>query len=143
MTDKKYADMTTIMEYCRIWADQMYKCLQNNDLSDFHIEMIIGNWKLENGNETSLIEFEKDIMTTPEDEYDSKRMSQMKMDDGKGWFVCHDPKAKAGTVPPTVRYIENKRTVCKAEGENTTKPLPPDGMWIGDPRNDPPVDSGV
>ena len=131
MTDKQYADMTTIMMFCRHYADQMYKCLEDAGLIEqgFELNIRVGDLKLFSGKtEKCCIELEQDIMTNTANYY-KNRMAQRRMNEER-WFVDADPKAEEGSVPPMVGLRKNDENVCKGSGNSANKPYPVDGLWL-------------
>ena len=137
MTQKQYADMTTIMHCCRIFSDQMYNCLVTSGLLEqgFAIQIYTGNRGLDCGSvQIGKIELSMDILNADLDEYTKTQMLQMKLNNGKGWTVYHDPQSETGSVPTSVGLIERKTGNSKAKTAETKKTgteLPPDGLWIG------------
>ena len=127
MTDKQYADMTTIMMFSRIFADQMYKCLENSGLlkQGFILEIGVGkNFDLESG----VLACDIDFCKSPEEEdWTESRMNQMRMKDGD-WCVYSDPRAKAGDIPPEVRIRRTREVIPERARETASKPCPPDGL---------------
>ena len=139
---QQYADMTEVMTLARIYADHFYKIMDRMGLlqKGFELSIKVGSYDFGTFVRLATIDLEEDITKVGGDQWDKTRMYQMRYGEG-GWRVNADPKAEVGNVPPEIRYED--RTVCKAERNSRTKPYPPDGFWIGDPRNDPPVDCGV
>ena len=140
MTQKQYADMTTIMMFGRIFADQMYKCLENSGLlkEGFNLEISVGkHYDLPTG----ILESDIELCKSPTEHKDwiKSRMMHMKMK-GCEWSVYNDPVAKAGTVPPEVG-IKERRDFAERVGKYSSKPYPVDGMWISC-HDDPPVLGG-
>ena len=132
MTDKQYANMTTIMMFCRHYADQMYKCMEDAGLIEqgFELHMRIGDLDLWSGKvEKCDICLEQSILKD-EAKYYRNRMEQRRLDEGR-WFVDADPRAEEGDVPPMV--VETKATaknVSNGTGKNTSKPYPLDNTWL-------------
>lgn len=146
MTHKQYADMAMIMQFSRIFSEQMYKCLANSGLlkQGYSLKIEVCRESYGFGDEvlTSCIELEKDICTA--DDWDETHMCQMKMS-GKEWMVHADPLAEEGTVPPEVHFRKD-RECGSAEsrpqdaGKDSDKPYPPFDMWVGSA--DDPADVG-
>ena len=130
MTQKQYADMHTIMACCRIFSDQMYKCLSNAGLLEqgYAIKMYIGDNNLFDGcTENEYIELEQSILEHDFETWDKGRMTQRIVNKGR-WYVDVDPIAETGSIPPEVCYKE--RTDLKRDSKSGGKPYPPDGMWL-------------
>ena len=142
MTDKQYEDMTTIMMFGRIFADQMYKCFEENGLlGKYKLDIGVGkNYDLHG--ERLACDVELSLVTEGKakndkafwDEYRKTKMSQMRMV-GKEWCIYNDPQAKAGDLPPEVQ-IREERIVEQGDSETSSKPYPSDGFWIGADFND-------
>lgn len=134
MTNKKYADMTTIMQFCRIFSEQMYKCMKNAGLINegFKLRIKVGRTDFgEDDIETSYIWLEKDILTSSSDEWANTRMYQTKLA-GTEWKVSADPIAETGSLPPEIYFSKDSgqtdgKTAC---GKATGKPYPPYDLWI-------------
>ena len=144
MTDKQYADMTTIMMFCRHFADQMYKCMENAGLNEkgFELNIRVGNRELFSGKtEKCDICFEQSILDVDRATYYKNRMEQRRMIGG-GWFVDDDPRAEEGSVPPMVVEVKaTAKDVSKGTGSNSSKPYPVDGTWFS-VYDDPPYVGG-
>ena len=142
MTDKQYDDMTIIMMFGRIFADQMYKCFEENGLlGKYKLDIGVGkNYDLHG--ERLACDVELSLVTEGKakndkvfwDEYRKTKMSQMRIV-GKEWCVYNDPQAKAGDLPPEVQ-IREERIVEQGNSETSSKPYPSDGFWIGADYND-------
>ena len=131
MTDKQYADMTTIMMFCRHYADQMYQCMKDAGLIEqgFELNIRVGDLKLFSGmTEKCCIELEQDIITNTANYY-KNRMAQRRMNEER-WFVDADPKAEEGDIPPMVGIRKAEENVSKGTGSNPSKPYPVDGTWF-------------
>ena len=132
MTDKQYADMTTIMMFCRHFADQMYKCMENAGLNEkgFELNIRVGNRELFSGKtEKCDICFEQSILDVDRATYYKNRMEQRRMIGG-GWFVDDDPRAEEGAIPPMVELRKTDEDVCKGTGSSASKPYPVEGLWL-------------
>lgn len=139
MTDKQYADMTTIMMFCRHFADQMHQCMKNAGLleQEFTLNIRVGETKLFSGMvEKGSIELEQSITDNTANYY-KNRMAQRRLLTNKGtinegrWIVDADPRAEEGSIPPMV--IESKKAkadVSERTGSNSSKPYPVDGLWL-------------
>jgi hypothetical protein len=146
MEQKQYADMTTIMQFCRIFSDQMYRCLDHAGLikQGYVLRIFVGDDFFDNKKETATIHLDQSINKVGYDNWLKDCMIQVKQDE-KGWRVCHDPKAEAGNVPPVIVEVERKAkaTDMGRKTEGADKPLPPDGLWISNRDYDCPVDGGM
>lgn len=132
MTDKQYADMTTIMMFCRHFSDQMYKCMENAGLNEkgFELNIRVGNRELFSGKtEKCDICFEQSILDVDRATYYKNRMEQRRMIGG-GWFVDDDPRAEEGAIPPMVELRKTDEDVCKGTGSSASKPYPVEGLWL-------------
>ena len=142
MTDRQYADMTTIMQFCRIFADQMDTCLKHSGLYDkgFSLSLHVGNKvPYEEGVlKTNKIELSESITDVGYAQYASTEMMQMNIAD-KGWIVYDDPRNETGSLPNEVCF-KARRDFRKAMAEETEHPYPPDGLWIGADYNNSDVD---
>ena len=141
MTDKQYADMATITMFGRIFADQMRKCLVNSGLWDkgFGISVDAFRTKCSDGFEvTGAVRLIRGYDNDENDHDDDMEQIQYF---GERWAVCRDPKAETGSIPPEV-HIKKQRDVGERTGKVETKPLPPDGLWVGADYNYPHVGGG-
>ena len=132
MTDKQYADMTTIMMFCRHFADHMHKCMEDAGLLEkgFELEIRVGNKELFSGKVQKCdICLERSILEVDTATYYKNRLEQRRFDEG-GWFVDDDPKAEEGSVPPMVGIRKNDGDVCEGSGSSASKPYPVDGLWL-------------
>lgn len=140
MTQKQYADMTTIMMFGRIFAEQMKKCLVNSGLWDKGFCFVVDSYPTHShvgdtsGSVRIFRQYDDDNVDHSED------MFQLLWDGEKGWRVVHDPIAETGSVPPEV-HVTERRDFAKRVGKYSSKPYPVDGMWISC-HDDPPVLGG-
>lgn len=143
MNSKRYADMATIMEFCRIFTEQIYKCMSNAGLlkDGYQLSLKVGRFDYgfpEDAILTGSIELEKDPCMDDKVEWKQTRMDQMKFS-GEEWEVYDDPKTEAGTIPQKV-LIKYGKSVRERVGETSSKPYPPYDMWIS--AYDDPADVG-
>ena len=138
MTQKQYDDMTTIMQFSRLFASAMRKAMDNCGLTAKGFGLNVDVWdtvcedgtvlkgaiRLQRGYESPKIDHSED-------------MTQLNYLE-EGWLVANDPYAKAGSIPPEVHF--EKRTVRQGMAEETGKPYPPDGLWVSSRDN--PADVG-
>ena len=146
MNSKRYADMTTIMQFCRIFSEQMYLCMRNSGMlkEGYKLTINVGRWDglTEDSILTSQVALEKQILNNDPD-YDTTRMEQFKFS-GREWRVYDDPIAEAGSLPPEVHIKAEGWTGRTANGAETArKPGKSDGMWFSASDNDPPMGCGV
>ena len=130
MTDKQYADMTTIMQLGRIFADQVQRCMEHAGLlkQGFIFSIRIETNPGDPSRILNNVNLEKSIVDVPKEEFLENAMEQYKFTEN--WEVYHDPRREKGTLPSEIGYKERKHLVERA-GENRSKPYPPDGLWIG------------
>lgn len=145
MTQKQYADMTTIMQFCRIFSDQMLKCLEGTGLLEqgFYIDLGVNRaYDLETGILACDITLSKHINedSSNVEDWRATRMHQMRMRNGE-WKVYDDPEAKAGSLPPEIR-IRHERVVTEGTRKAASKPYPSDGFWVGSDYGSTDVDGG-
>lgn len=148
MTEKQYEDMTIISQFCRIFADQIRKCMENTGLLNegFYLELSVRPSAVEARRDYSTVCIAKNLNEVGVDEWKATRMEQWKYDN-EDWEVFYDPFAKSGTLPKEICYAERRsfeetlgEENCGAEG---TKPFPPDGLWVSDRDNTCDVDGGM
>ena len=144
MTDKRYADMTTIMQFCRIFSDQMHKCLKHTGMLDegYSLRIWVGNYVGTDDIMKVTIELENNSLGIGTDEWKKSRMQQ-EMYEERGWFVHADPKAEVGSIPPEIRYEDRTKNGMEGKGKAGEKPYPPDGLWVSSRYDPSDVDSGV
>ena len=144
MTQKQYADMTTIMMFGRIFAEQMKTCLVNSGLWDKGFCLAVDTHPVitQHGETSGSVRIFKSYSDENADHSDD--MYQMywekRWDEGKGWMVVHDPIAETGSLPPEV-HIKERRDFAERVGKYSSKPYPMDGLWISS-HDDPPVLGG-
>ena len=132
MNQKQYADMATIMQYARAFANNVRNCMKNHDLMDqgyeFSIRIMNGrNAEDETFDDFMIVELEKSCLKVDWDEYKKSSMTQTNIN-GEGWRVSNDPVAKKGDLPTEVCY---KKVADIGRGaEVASKPYPLDGLWI-------------
>jgi len=145
MNAEQYEKATVIMELCRIFAEQMHKCMNNAGLlkDGYTLQIHTGlHDKYTDGSVmTSRIVMEKCCLVTNEDEWERSMFMQLKFS-GKEWMIDADPIAKTGSVPKGIGVSERIRTVSEGMAEVPSKPYPVDGLWIGSVDNDPVLDGG-
>ena len=141
MTNKKYDDMKAIMQFCRIFSEQMYTCLKNSGLlkEGYELHLRIGSLGKAI---TSMLELENNNLGIGEDEWHENRMEQFKFS-GEPWIVYDDPIAKRYSVLPVVKLqqAESEGTESHADdgAEDGEKPYPPFDMWISSADDHPDV----
>lgn len=133
MTQKEYNQRLSMMEICRVFADQMSRCMDNAGLTKAGYKLTIEVGNEEYGTDgllLSTVTLEENISDVGSEQWNRTQMCQMKLD-GKGWFVHADPLAESGTVPPTINgKAKAGKNPVEGSGKNGTKPYPPDGMWF-------------
>lgn len=128
MTEKRYADMATIMQFCRIFGEQMHKCLENSRLTEdgYYLRITVNGFV---PSELVAVELTKHADEVSEKELEDTQMVQMMTK--KGWWICNDPVRKPGGIPTVVK------SVCEKKGRDETAraarepAYPPDGLWVG------------
>ena len=140
MTKKQYMDMTTIMQFGRIFSEQIDKCLLHTGLKEQGYEFRINISEVDGRNFINVV-LEQNALTMPIGEYEKNRMSQYKISNDD-WRVNHDPITEAGTIPATIRAEEIRTAYAEAERKTGTKPYPPDGLWVNSRDNYCDVDGG-
>ena len=142
MNKEQYEAAHTILGFCRIFCDQMVKCMKNSGLDKlgYHLNIDFDPTKYEDG-KVSLgrIGIEKNIS-----EYGSgwwtEAFIQRHMED-EGWVIGHDPYAESGISPENIRFPED-RDERTGMAKKTEHPYPPDGLWISVYDYPPYVDGG-
>ena len=143
MTHKQYSDMTIIMEFCRIFADQMYKCMENAGLvkQGFKLQIEVSDVEIGNDSQKCYVELEQNLLDTCEEEYIKNRMQQVR-NNAEGWKVLNDPISDTGAVPSVVRSIK-KEAGEPQERKATGTETPSDGLWISAYDDTPILDGGM
>lgn len=145
MKDKQYADMTTIMQFGRIFADQILLCMKHAGLLEPGFIFRLSVEKGYEGFEAfQRVELAKNFAEVPADEWEESAMAQFGYGEGREWSVYHDPKAEAGSLPTEVYFKQRSEFRSRAEASRKAadKPLPPDGLWISRYDYDDPVGGG-
>lgn len=144
MTDKRYADMVAIMQFSRIYTEQMHKCLKDSGMLDegYHLRMWVGNFVGNDDIMKATIELENNTFEIGTEEWHKSRMDQ-EMFEERGWFVSADPKTEIGGIPPEIRIDNRTKDRVERKGKTGEKPYPPDGLWISSRYDPSDVDSGV
>lgn len=143
MNKKQYEDAHTILGFCRIFADQMSKCLENSGLRDlgYHLEIDFDPHRFDDGTlSLSRVNLYKDLAEVGAREWWDSQFIQRHYEK-KGWLICHDPYAETNSLPEDIRYPEN-RNISKRVAEKTDHPYPPDGFWVGADYCDSVLDGG-
>ena len=147
MNQKQYSDMTTIMQFCRIFSDQMYKCLKHTGLLEqgYRIQLDIGDNKVSDDCTFNCsAELSKSVTEYGLEEFNKTVMDQFRKN-GEEWRVYADPLQEQGSIPAMVVEVGNKAkgTDMGRTAEAGTKPYPPDGLWISNRDFDCVVDGGM
>ena len=141
---EEYEAAHTILAFCRVFVDQINKCLDNSGLRKrgFNVDLNFDTCKYEDGSVSiGKVELEKDVLSVNTDEWYRTKFTQRHYTDGRGWVIDRDPFAKIGTLPENVQYPADG-DVSKGMAEDSVHPYPPDGFWIGADYNRPYVDGG-
>ena len=137
----KYADMVTIMHLCRIFSEQMQRCLKNTGLwnDGFCISVDAYPTHCSDGTElTGAVRLFRGY-DNPENDH-SDDMTQIHLF-GKEWHICNDPIAETGTVPAKVSS-KVRTDFAERNGKYAAKSDPLDGLWISIRDYPPYVDGG-
>ena len=145
MEDKQHEDMTIIMQLCRIFSEQMYKCMKNAGLIEqgFTLGMNVGRMGyISNGYTPITSEINIDKASDAPD-WKETRMCQVKFS-GEEWMIFADPKAEIYSVPENVdiRGTERQEERTAVGRKTANKSYPVDGFWVGADYNDPVLDGG-
>ena len=133
MNQKQYADMTTIMQICRIFAEQMYKCLDHSGLNGkgFRLDVRIDPHETERGEQlNATVDLEERICEVGAEQWQKTCMAQAWFEE-RGWVVWRDPKGEIGDAPTDVLLQQRTEMLDRRVAEDSRKPYPPDGLWIG------------
>ena len=128
MTEKRYTDMATIVQFCRIFGDQMHKCLENSRLTEdgYYLHLVVNGY---DPSELVTVELTKHIDEVGFKEWDTTRMVQMRTKEG--WMICNDPVREPGGIPTVVKSVCEKKSRDETAREKREPPYPADGLWIG------------
>ena len=134
MTDKQHEDMTIIMQLCRIFSEQMYKCMKNAGLIEqgFTLGMNVGRMGYINNGYTPITSEINIDKASDAPDWKETRMCQVKFS-GEEWMVFAGPKAEIYSVPENVDIgkIDRQEERTAVGREVASKPYPVDGLWIG------------
>ena len=136
MTVSEYNRRQCILQLCRIFADQMQKCMENAGLikEGFHLNLHVGKEQYGDETEFCSVELEESINDVGSSQWEKTRMLQVKLE-GKGWLIHDDPLAETGTVPvePFTKetFDTGKMDSVEGSGKTGSKPYPPDGLCVG------------
>jgi len=133
MTNKDYTQRQSMMEICRVFADQMHRCMDNAGLTKagFKLTIEIGDEDYgTDGKLFSMVTLEEDISEVGSEQWNKTQMCQMKLE-GKGWMIHADPLAESGDIPPAIHgKAKAGKDSVEGSGEDGTKPYPPDNLWL-------------
>jgi hypothetical protein len=127
-TDEQLQVIKSMVEYAETFLNGLWHIMQNHGID-----------KVEGGGILLEINPESDLCT--------RRIEFGKSNSDAGFVELTRGRSEKAYVPvgtnsPEYEWLfadpafaERMRQICKR-----AKPLPPDGLWIGDGRNDPPVD---
>lgn len=145
MTDKQHEDMTIIMQLCRIFSEQMYKCMKNAGLIEqgFTLGMNVGRMGYTNNGYTPITSKINIDKASNAPDWKETRMCQVKFS-GKEWMIFADPKAEIYSVPENVDIgkIDRQEERTAVGRKTSSKPYPVDGLWVGHDYNSSDVDGG-
>ena len=144
LTKEQYEAAHTILGFCRIFTDQMVKCMKNSGLDKmgYHLNISFDPVTYENSQVSiGRVGLEKEITVDGGTEWWTSAFIQRHIVD-EGWVIGHDPYAEIGTLPEDIRYPE-ERIVSKRMAEKTEHPYPPDGFWVGTDYCDPVLGGGM
>ena len=131
LSDHQLKVVKTAAEMCEHFADQLLHIMKNHGLDkvegmEFEIRV------------NPSMDFATEVINIGEDiQSDAGHMMLVKGKKNEKFSPCGANSAEYELLFADETIRERFRNIVKGE-----KPLPPDGLWIGDPRNDPPVDSG-
>jgi hypothetical protein len=129
LTKRQQEVMKSMVEFAEVFADQVYDIMRNHGLSD------IDGCRLDISVDPSCL-FTTEVVMFGRGNKDSGNIYLT-----KGRRSKHERFVPTGKNSPEYERLfanETVRTAMEA-GNDNEKPLPPDGLWIGDPRNDYPV----
>lgn len=148
MTQEKYDAIQAMMQFGRIFLDQMGRIMEHQGFDDegWMMNVCIHKTYCKETDETvygTVQMFDvNQAMDNDSFMYRKNEFYTIKLGDGKGWVVAHDPVVKPGATPPEVRIRKAETGVPESRKEE--KPYPPfDGYWIGYFDCPDVVDSGV
>ena len=129
LTDDQMKIVKGMMEYSQKFADQMLHVMKNHGLDKINGCYLRISVDPEMRFTTKMVQIGKDLA----DDFG-------KIDMSRGAY--HEKYTADGVNSPEYEYLFADEAVRRelAKILYPKKPLPPDGLWIGDSRNDPPVD---
>ena len=144
LTKEQYEAAHSIMGFCRIFVDQMSKCLDNSGLRKlgYHLDLDFDPYGYEDGSVAlGKVTIEKNPSKVGGDEWYDTIFICRHYADERGWMVDNDPYTKGSVLPEDIRYPEDG-DVSESVAEETEHPYPPDGFWVGTDYCDPVLDGG-
>lgn len=141
MNQKQYDDMTSIMQFGRIFSKAMRRAMENCGLLQKGYFLTVSSEEIECDDGTVITGSVRLAKLFDGNNTDhSEDMEQLEYN-GERWVVIYDPYAKTGSVPPEVR-IERKADDSKRVAKASGKPYPPDGLWLSSRDDNPDVVGG-
>jgi len=131
LTDEQFLAVKSMAEFCGVFADQLYKIIVDHELDkvsgfvvditvDPSMDFVTKKIEIGQGNRSHSAGYIRLTKGKKEDRYAPTGKNSAEYE-----CLFADPEV-----------AERMRGVLAKE-----KPLPADGMWLGDDRNDPPLDS--
>lgn len=145
MTDKQHEDMATIMKSCRIFSEQMHRCMEHSGLLEqgYQLTIWVGEFNYYMNEECEIQLENNKTLKIGDDEWYKGRMHQTKYTE-TGWVNSCERYSKEEPIPSEVCTEERKPSDDrKGEGTDGTKPYPPDGFWVSSHYCPCDVDGGV
>lgn len=130
MNQKQYDAMESIMTFGRIFADQIAKCMENSGLLEDGFKFFVSV--------TDAVEQENKFyesvalrQSVGNPKWYETAKEQFRFANG-GWKEYNDYPTETGFAHriSEVKTDESNRTVRERVAENSSKPYPPDNMWL-------------
>ena len=137
MNQKQYDDMTSIMQFGRIFSKAMSRAMEHCGLLQKGFFLTVSSEDIECDDGTHITGSVR--LTSLDGANVAESMTQLEYE-GERWIVINDPYAKTGSVPPEI-HCERKADDRKGMAKTSDKPYPSDGLWISS-RDDNPILDG-
>lgn len=131
LSDEQLGVVKQMLDYSMNFADQIYHIMENHGLTEMYGAELTIEVNPRYTGATKVVNFGRDI------DYDCGHVELTRGKEEKRYVPTgkNSPEYEYLFADPAIK--ERLRKIVDGE-----KPLPPDGLWIGDSRNDPPVDCG-